>query len=123
MSRRPLQAEPSPRTFDATGDIEETLVVHVAEVPGVQPTFLVEHLQGGLLLFEVTHEDVPAPHADLPCAVLALLVQHVLAPTHDLAAAAREREGETEAQRADVTHPGQPGSTAQAGSGSFTLSG
>ncbi|KAL0611950.1 Histone demethylase UTY [Plecturocebus cupreus] len=36
---------------------------------------------------EIAHEDVPAPEADLPNAILVLLEQHVLTPSQDLAAA------------------------------------
>lgn len=83
-----------PSTFDAAGDVEEALVVHKAQVPAVQPAFLIEDLRGLFLFLQVAHEDVPAPHADLPDAVTGLLVQHVFTATCDFAAAAGEwKEG------------------------------
>ena len=85
--------EPSPSTFDAAGDKEEALVVHAAQVPRVEPALLVNGLHGRVLLLQVAHEDMPAPEADFPHAILARLVQHVLTPCHNFARTARGQEG------------------------------
>ena len=85
--------EPSPSTFDAAGDKEEALVVQVAQVPRVEPALLVNGLHSRVFLLQVAHEDMPAPEADFPHAILAWLVQHVLAPCHNFARTAGGQEG------------------------------
>lgn len=111
---RETPAEPIPHTFDAAGDVEETLVVHAAQVPRVQPAFLVDGLHGVFPPLQVAHEDMPAPDADLPNAVAVLLVQHVFTPTYDFATAASEWEGEPSLRETGyLPHTGPPPSVAQ----------
>lgn len=67
-------------TFNSSGDVEESVVVMFAQVPGVQPTLCIESLLRLVGHVEVTHEDVTAPEADLPDPLAVLVVQLRLAP-------------------------------------------
>lgn len=59
----------------------------------MEPALLIDGLHGRVLALQVAHEDMPAPEADFPNAVLGLLVQHVLTPSRDFAGTARGQEG------------------------------
>src|SRR4051794_22130873 len=56
----------------AAGDLQEALFVDLAEVAGVEPAVLVEHLLGLLIESVVTLEDVRAAHEDLAAGALIL---------------------------------------------------
>lgn len=88
-----------PGTFDAAGDIKEIVAVQAANVPRVQPTIFIQYFQRGILLTQVAHEDMAAPHAHLTHTIFVLLVQHILTAIQDFATTVRDMIEGGEGQR------------------------
>ena len=59
MSRRFLL------TFDSACDVEESLWILLAHIPGVQPALLVDGFCGFIFHAEVAHEHMTSAHTDL----------------------------------------------------------
>ena len=61
-----------PSTFNAASDVQESIVVFLANVPRLHPEVVIKRLQRHVLHVNVSHEHIPTVHAHLP--------QHTVTP-------------------------------------------